>query len=1331
MPKRKFQKAFVDPISLIGITFLIITLTVGVSATNNPVKKFLIDSLAGGRVKSCDDYGSAAKRNACKDAQEETSDEAVVNQAYRNVHPNQYPVTDSKGNHLSNEQQIEILTKFASTANPDSTSFNDVKAMCPTCNNNTLRNYATNSLNSFYYDKTKINQIEAQYQQEVQAKAAVAATAAQAVQIAQQKEQARLENIRKTQIATKNKKQAEAEAAAQIRKKIEADRIVKEAKAKLEKQRLESIRLRDQKLAEKQRLAKLVQEQDIERIRLERTKTDRIVEDARLEANRLAQENNPIVPPTTTVPEDTSILSRIADKFNNAVTSTGLTELGTTGLGGGNATILPPPAEVIDTVKNPGGIYKYALENTISFGAGLATATVVTPGAPAFIMETALSNPLVQRVLPYVLWADFADSATAGVQCATSGDASSPACSAAVASVLAPPGAGLADDFADAMSTLRPRSPLNLNPLSINPNPTETLAQAITPSEMLFAPRDITDIPNDMARAIGQVDAPVVINPNIPDVIDVHLDTPPQVPVVADVTIHPDVPPQAQPAQTIAEVFDEKIIKPITKRFDIAEELNNLDTPITPRTPVADQITDWVSTTRNNITEAWNRNIINGPSGDTIFGRPVLENLDTTVIRYEPTDLGNSYTDFGPNVRTDEAIVNHPIPLGNDSSAGIIRNPLTNPSSLEIVPNTRYTTTVNGVEIKTPTQIQSGDIIAIDDTTFRVGSLDGDNNPTITKGILETQLDNLSDTKVDIAIQKTSRYVDSDTGQKAYDYYKSNFSRNNPEFTIINENSKGLTVSFQFQDQEYVIRQGISQDYIDSVTAGQRFLYQQNLGNNMTPITIVDKNVGIEKFIEGNTIYDINTPEAQTALKYFKDHGVDILDPSFNIIIDKKGIPVLVDKEIEYLKLLDKQPVQNPIAVAKNWVDTARTNIAEVWDRNIINGPIGDTILTIKLVQQNADLIITPGKNKAFNDVWIGESVGGNAGDGYSAVNGVIDLDGKIISFGNIQDIPKDIRDKLNTGKAYRFSINAEAFPIPNNPNPKYQIVYDKDTIPSKLQNVLNAVDTKINSPSQTSSFAYFKTGTGFNTPTLIISGIAAGYILEKTNIDEFITNLFTPDPESNTPISKLGKSVGESAKSLVEQVAPPTPTEPAHIKNNIVGNETLNNLDIFMQRDNDNGAPINPSGATLTSLGCGPSTAINVLRLTNHNPNPNQIIENFYWANGSKTSADATLLSLQQNGFSGAVDYGLKNRITDATQLLNYTGVLVYGGTVSSSTESVAHIAAFDCQAGKCYSIDSYFNSSECNIQNANSIKCGDINYNMGETDGTPDALYPVITNP
>jgi len=61
--------------------------------------------------------------------------------------------------------------------------------------------------------------------------------------------------------------------------------------------------------------------------------------------------------------------------------------------------------------------------------------------------------------------------------------------------------------------------------------------------------------------------------------------------------------------------------------------------------------------------------------------------------------------------------------------------------------------------------------------------------------------------------------------------------------------------------------------------------------------------------------------------------------------------------------------------------------------------------------------------SKEFNEVLLDESIGGNAGEGHAAVNGAIDAEGKIIIFGNIQDLPQHIRDKLNSGELYNFGI--------------------------------------------------------------------------------------------------------------------------------------------------------------------------------------------------------------------------------------------------------------------------------------------------------------------
>ncbi len=184
------------------------------------------------------------------------------------------------------------------------------------------------------------------------------------------------------------------------------------------------------------------------------------------------------------------------------------------------------------------------------------------------------------------------------------------------------------------------------------------------------------------------------------------------------------------------------------------------------------------------------------------------------------------------------------------------------------------------------------------------------------------------------------------------------------------------------------------------------------------------------------------------------------------------------------------------------------------------------------------------------------------------------------------------------------------------------------------------------------------------------------------------------------------------------------------------ISNSGINNFEIFMQTTNDNGKPINRYGSTLTELGCAPSTSINILKITEHNPNPQNIIDTFYWSGGSKTSADATLLSLQQNGFDHAVDYGLRNRMVSTNDLTNYSGLLIYGGTVTTdySSEKIAHVAGFDCKNGVCYSIDSYFSDGKpikCDLAGSNTIKCGEINYHVGDNGGYPDALFPIQSNP
>ncbi len=175
---------------------------------------------------------------------------------------------------------------------------------------------------------------------------------------------------------------------------------------------------------------------------------------------------------------------------------------------------------------------------------------------------------------------------------------------------------------------------------------------------------------------------------------------------------------------------------------------------------------------------------------------------------------------------------------------------------------------------------------------------------------------------------------------------------------------------------------------------------------------------------------------------------------------------------------------------------------------------------------------------------------------------------------------------------------------------------------------------------------------------------------------------------------------------------------------------EKILGFKVFMQRSLGN-IFINPFGGTNVTAGCGPSTAYNILTLSGYNIPINTVLDTYYWSS-ALSAPDAVLLSLERNGYpSNTVEYGTQNRMTDTTQLTNYTGILVYGGTVSSPTESIAHIATFDCFEGTCVVIDSYFGDgapTTC-ITEVDGLKCGDYSYPVGTVPGkSPNALFPVV---
>ncbi|HJY98804.1 MAG TPA: protein phosphatase 2C domain-containing protein [Patescibacteria group bacterium] len=73
-PAAKSQKGVIDPLSLFGVLFLVVSLFSIVFATSNPAQKWLIDSLAGGRVRNCSDLGSPQARRDCENELKDTGD---------------------------------------------------------------------------------------------------------------------------------------------------------------------------------------------------------------------------------------------------------------------------------------------------------------------------------------------------------------------------------------------------------------------------------------------------------------------------------------------------------------------------------------------------------------------------------------------------------------------------------------------------------------------------------------------------------------------------------------------------------------------------------------------------------------------------------------------------------------------------------------------------------------------------------------------------------------------------------------------------------------------------------------------------------------------------------------------------------------------------------------------------------------------------------------------------------------------------------------------------------------------------------------------------------
>ena len=115
---------------------------------------------------------------------------------------------------------------------------------------------------------------------------------------------------------------------------------------------------------------------------------------------------------TNVLQDGLNLVNSMFLKFNNAISTSDLTGLGTTGLGGGNAYIAPVPMNIINS-DNSGDLYNYILKYYFN-RSRFRIRNTFNSGAPVFVFETATAIPGAIQALTL---SDLADNAITGVLC--------------------------------------------------------------------------------------------------------------------------------------------------------------------------------------------------------------------------------------------------------------------------------------------------------------------------------------------------------------------------------------------------------------------------------------------------------------------------------------------------------------------------------------------------------------------------------------------------------------------------------------------------------------------------------------------------------------------------------------------------------------------------------------------------------------------------------------------------------------------------------------------------------------------------------------------------
>jgi exopolysaccharide biosynthesis protein len=540
----------------------------------------------------------------------------------------------------------------------------------------------------------------------------------------------------------------------------------------------------------------------------------------------------------------------------------------------------------------------------------------------------------------------------------------------------------------------------------------------------------------------------------------------------------------------------------------------------------------------------------------------------------------------------------------------------------------------------------------------------------------------------------SSTYVPVNKANEVAKYFSDNYSPSDARFMKYSGGSYVQGFRFEYDGNEYILKiltyQSETKDYIANSIRGQDYISQNGLP--VDPITFIrnpdGRTVGVQRFVDGDELFLDGSKRSSEVIKYFADHNIGIHDLNTNIIDSPDG-PRIVDFQDVYL---------------------INNNSAASFFASQPTGLVAGVQNTIGKIEVYANDALNAVKawNPLNNVNWFGDKPVTDNQIGH-ATNPIVVIDSP---FNPIQTRPKPT--------TYSPIINSGGFQT----NPVIQTVVDTAWGGNPTGQFISSSPTfdiykiiVITSGAGIVAYDEYQQSHG---------GVGIGQ--ETINLFNSFANLFTHP--SAQGVTNLADSIKASVYSSVDVSNMAQNNKPDQDSNN----EALNKIDIYRQRDNPN-LKINKWGTTMLELGCTPSSAINALRLLGYDLTDEQIqeiIDNLYWdPTTHQTGAGAVLLSLQQHEINGAVNYGNSHRIIDANLINKFTGILVYGGTASSPSESLAHTALITCNKGNCYSIDSYFGNgtpTKCEVQSSNSIQCGDYNYHVGENGGTPDALFPVI---